>query len=119
MFKEALQKVFSSTDKVRLVALLGMDGIMIESCSDPDGTPFEIDLFSAEYSNLLKNINKTNTNIEFGDTREFLVRTDKYTIVINKIAEEYLIVSVIDKEGNLGRARYENNKAAITLEDSM
>ncbi len=119
MFKEALQKVFENTDGAKMVALLGMDGIMIESFTDPDGISFEDDLFSAEYSNLLKNINNTNNNIDFGDTREFLVRTSKYTIVINKIAEEYLIVSVLDKDGNFGRARYENNKAALVLEDDM
>ncbi len=119
MFKEILKQTYEKTDGALMVTLLGLDGIPIEKYYGAEEPDFDEELFCAEYSTYLKNFNKTNENIKFGNTKEYLVRTDKYTIVINTVAEEYLIVSVINQDGNLGRARYENNKAALTLTDKI
>lgn len=121
MFKEILQQVFDRTDGIIMVSLLGMDGLAIERLIRPkeECPEFEEDLLSAQYSTLFKNVALTNRDIGLAGTREVIVTTDKFLVVMNRAGEDFLVVSLLAADGNIGRARYENRKAAILLEGQV
>ena len=121
MFKDILQDAFDRTDGIIMMALLGMDGLPIERIIKPreECPDFEEDLLSAQYSTLLKNVEITNRDIGLEGTREILVSTDAFLVVINRVGDDLLVVSLVSSTGNLGRARYENKKAATRLEQEI
>lgn len=120
-FKSILQEVFDRTEGIMVVSILGMDGLPIERIARPKGErpEFEEDLLAAQYSTLFKNVAATNLDIGLAGTREIIVTTEKFIVVINRAGEDFMVVSLLSADGNLGRARYENRKAALQLEGAL
>jgi predicted regulator of Ras-like GTPase activity (Roadblock/LC7/MglB family) len=121
MLVTVLEELFERTDGIIMVSILGMDGLPIERVIRPkeECPAFEEELLSAQYSTLFKNVASTNVDIGLKGTREVIVATDEALVVINRINEDFLVVSLLSADGNLGRARYENRKAAIKLQGHL
>jgi predicted regulator of Ras-like GTPase activity (Roadblock/LC7/MglB family) len=117
-FTAVLQETFAATEGAVMVSLLGMDGLPIERVLQPreERPEFEEDLLSAQYSTLFKNVTLGNRDIGLRHTREVIVSTDDYIVVMNLAGNEFLVVTLLRASGNLGRARYENRRAAMRLE---
>lgn len=121
MFKEILQDGYDRTDDCIMMALLGMDGLAIERIHQPDGErpPYEEDLLNAEYPTLLRKVDNANRDIGFKGTRELIVATEDFIVIINRVGDDLMVVSLVSADGNLGKARYENKKAAVRFEQEL
>ena len=116
VFREALQRLQSRVEGTLAVTLIGLDGIPIESINEGQ---IPLDAVSAEFTGFLKSIQSSNNDIETGSVQHVAVMTDRYIINLSVVTSEYLILMVMSRDGNHGRARFELQKAKFALKDEL
>ncbi len=114
MFSGLLQKMVDHLDGARAAAIMGLDGIVVESASRQE--LLELELRAAEYSTLLHNSMRTASDTGLGDLQEMVIVTDQETLLIRLLNPSYFILLALDPATNLGRARFELRKAQLMLE---
>lgn len=95
---------------------MGTDGIAVQKVWQPEATEFDFDVAVAEYTSLLRNVKRTNSETGLGNLREITLSSDSGIFILRFITEEYFIAIVLKPAGNFGRARYELQKAELLLE---
>ena len=105
MFKEALQTVVDGTDGGMAGILMDFEGIAVESYVKGDA-PFSIDNIGAEFSVVVKSIQRAAESLEAGTANEVSILSDKVLTVIRVINKSYFIALALDPNGNLGKGRY-------------
>jgi len=108
MFNELLESITSKVEGTLGAIVMGMDGISIEKRL-PDDTNIEV--LAAEYTSLLKASSAAAQEIGQGPLEELIVSTDSSIITIRMITPEYFLLLLLNKDGNVGRARFELKKA--------
>ena len=103
MFKEAIRDVVEGTDGGIAGILMDFEGIAVDSYVK--GT-FDINSVGAEYSVILKSIQRATESLEAGGPREIAIQSEKGITVIRIINEEYFLALTLSPDGNLGKGRY-------------
>lgn len=119
MFKEVLQRALDETEGCFGVLIMGIDGITVEKVWQPDGTEANLDIAVAEYASLLRNINRTNSEIGMGRLQEITLTTESGIFILRFVSEDYFIAMVISVAGNFGRGRYELRRAELLLQKEL
>ena len=117
VFTERLHRVLQSVEGARAVAVIGRDGIAVERLAvaqEPN-----LDLATAQFTDIAKRFQAANAELEAGDLREMIEKTDRYLVVLSSITREYFLLLVLSSSGSLGRARFELRKAAADLYDEL
>ena len=104
MFKEAIRDVVEGTDGGIAGILMDFEGIAVDSYVK--GSSFDINAVGAEYSVILKSIQRATESLEAGGPREIAIQSDKVTTIIRIINEEYFLALTLSPDGNLGKGRY-------------
>jgi predicted regulator of Ras-like GTPase activity (Roadblock/LC7/MglB family) len=115
MFKEALETVVEGTDGGMAGIVMDFEGIALESYVK-DGAPFSIDTIGAEFSVVVKAIQRAAESLEAGTTNEVSILSDKVLTIIRVINETYFMALALDPAGNIGKGRYLLRIAAPKLE---
>lgn len=106
-----------------LADVAGCAGVEATAISDRDGIPVEsvgvaigdIEELVAEYSTFLRDVVQANRELQLGELDQVLVTGSRKVVVVTTITSDYFLVTVVDREGNPGRARFASRVAAFRL----
>ena len=106
-FRESIEKLLDRVDGAVSCVLMGFDGIAVDIATRPEAasTP-DVQTLSMELAHLIAQTRRTMDSIEAGTMEEFTLRTDKLTLVVRVLTNEYFLACAILPRANLGRARY-------------
>ena len=104
MFKEAIRDVVEGTDGGIAGILMDFEGIAVDSYVK--GGIFDINSVGAEYSVILKSIQRATESLEAGGAQEVAIQSAKVTTIIRIINEEYFLALTLSPDGNLGKGRF-------------
>jgi predicted regulator of Ras-like GTPase activity (Roadblock/LC7/MglB family) len=117
MFKEAIRDVVEGTDGGIAGILMDFEGIAVDSYAK--GGSIDINAVGAEYSVILKSIQRATESLEAGGPREIAIQSDKVTTIIRIINDEYFLALTLSPDGNLGKGRYLMRTAAPKLLEQL
>jgi len=103
MFKELFRDLEASIPGFRAGAVVGSDGIEIES-HVPADLPHEV--LSAELNGILRNLDRLQVEVGIGALEEVFVRTDVENILLMRLSPELFTLVITDRESPTGPARY-------------
>jgi predicted regulator of Ras-like GTPase activity (Roadblock/LC7/MglB family) len=110
-----------------LTDLRACQGVLMTSIADRDGIPVqswgggkgELDEIIAEYSNFLREVATANRELQLGDLEQVVVTAQRKLIIVTAITTEYFLLTVLDRNGNAGKARFASRIAAFRLRDDF
>ena len=105
MFQAVLKEVVENTEGGLATLLMDFEGIAVDSYSKP-GAPFDITTIGAEFSVVLKSIQRAAEMLEAGAMGEVAIQSEKVTTLIRVINESYFVAFSMSPDANLGKARY-------------
>ncbi|MBK9263440.1 MAG: hypothetical protein IPM54_27000 [Polyangiaceae bacterium] len=105
MFQTVLKEVVDGTEGGIASLLMDFEGITVDSYSKSDA-PFDINIIGAEFSVVLKSIQRAAQMLEAGDAAEVAIQAAKVTTLIRVLGNNYFIAFSLRPDGNLGKARY-------------
>ena len=105
MFKDALRAVVEGTEGGLASLLMDFQGVSVESYAR-EGTPFDIDTVGAEFSVVIKSIQRAAESLEAGGAQEVAVLAEKMITVIRVVNHDYFLAIALEPTGNVGKARY-------------
>jgi predicted regulator of Ras-like GTPase activity (Roadblock/LC7/MglB family) len=103
-FSDIIKRVVNDTEGALGALVVGLDGIAVEEYSV--NSEMDLQSMTAEYSSLLKEIEKSSQASDMGSTKEITVITDKAMIMLRRLNADYFFVLVMKPEGNFGKGRF-------------
>jgi predicted regulator of Ras-like GTPase activity (Roadblock/LC7/MglB family) len=113
-FAQALEVVATRVPEMRVVMIIGTDGIPIERLivqQDPN-----LETIAAEYTTLLRSSLAAANDTGLGDLHELSIVTESMTTLIVGITRDYFLFAVLSPGALLGRARFALRMAGAHLE---
>jgi predicted regulator of Ras-like GTPase activity (Roadblock/LC7/MglB family) len=117
MFKEAIRDVVEGTDGGIAGILMDFEGIAVDSYVKGDS--LDINAVGAEFSVILKSIQRATESLEAGGAREIAIQSDKVTTLIRILNDEYFLALTLSPDGNFGKGRYLMRTAAPKLIEQL
>ena len=117
MFKEAIRDVVEGTDGGIAGILMDFEGIAVDSYVK--GESVDITAVGAEYSVILKSIQRATESLEAGGAREIAIQSDKVTTLIRILTDDYFLALALTPDGNFGKCRYLMRTAAPKLIEQL
>jgi len=117
MFKEAIRDVVEGTDGGIAGILMDFEGIAVDSYVK--NSSFDINAVGAEYSVILKSIQRATESLEAGGPREIAIQSEKVTTIIRIINDEYFLALAVSPDGNFGKGRFLMRTAAPKLLEQL
>jgi len=117
MFKDAIRDVVEGTDGGLAGVLMDLEGIAVESYAKSEA--FDINAIGAEYSVILKSIQRATESLEAGGAREIAIQSEKVTTLIRVLNGEYFLALTLSPDGNYGKGRYLMRTAAPKLLEQL
>lgn len=105
MFQAVLKELVDGTEGGLATLLMDFEGIAVDSYSKP-GAPFNISEIGAEFSVILKSIQRAAQMLEAGDAAEIAVQAEKVTTLIRVVNPTYFVAFSMAPGANIGKARY-------------
>ncbi|HEX9756725.1 MAG TPA: roadblock/LC7 domain-containing protein [Nitrospiria bacterium] len=116
-FEESLRRITNNMEDSMGVALVGMDGIVVEEHKrDP---LLDLHSLGAEYCSVIKGLEKTSDSLSMGVMRELSVVAEKSTVLLKRINDEYFLLLVVGSDGNFGKGRFLMKKELYHLEKEL
>ncbi len=110
MFSESIQKMVDRVDGGVAGILMGFDGISVESYTRsalaPDAQTPDIQTVGMELAHVITQVRRAAELLEVGGLREVTIRSDKLTVLVYALNEEYFVACALRPDGNFGKARY-------------
>ena len=117
MFKEAIRDVVEGTDGGLAGILMDFEGIAVDSYVKAE--LMDINAVGAEYSVILKSIQRATESLEAGGPREVAIQSEKVTTLIRILNEEYFLALTLLPDGNFGKGRFLMRTAAPKLLEQL
>lgn len=118
MFKEAIRAVVDGTEGGLAGILMDFEGIAVDSYAKPE-VPFDINSVGAEYSVIVKSIQRAAESLEAGGAKEVAIQSEKVTTLIRIINGEYFLAVAMSPDGNFGKGRFLMRTAAPKLLEQL
>jgi predicted regulator of Ras-like GTPase activity (Roadblock/LC7/MglB family) len=113
MFRENIQKLVDRLDGGVGGVVMGFDGIAVDAYTPQGGAAAtgghlpEIQTVGMEFAHLAAQARRGALSLNIGALRELTIRTDRLTVLIQVINQDYFVACAVLSEGiNLGKARY-------------
>jgi predicted regulator of Ras-like GTPase activity (Roadblock/LC7/MglB family) len=103
MFNKILQTIFDSVKGIKLLAIFDKDGFIIEKI---DETNRHADELTAEFSSVLKYIDKVTTFLVTGKMSRMLIECDNEKFYLYKLNNYYYIVAVVEPVTIIGKLKF-------------
>lgn len=104
MFKELLMKVVERSGPLLGIALVSLDGIAIEKIHDDRS--LNLDTLIAEFTDRMKKIAQAGDEMGTGDARELVAFTERATVILRAVHEDYFLLCAAPPDGNTGKVRH-------------
>ena len=117
VFQDILRRIAERVEGTRAVSLVGVDGIPIDSYGRFEG--LTVESVAAELGTFVKNAQSPHSAAQAGTVQQLAVITDRATAILSRVTEEYYLLLLLSREGNLGRGRFELRRAALSLEKEL
>ncbi len=114
VFRDTLRRIAERVADTRAVAIVGLDGIPVETYSV--GEDVSIESVAAELLALVKAAQNPHAQLSFGAIRELALVGDGQRAVLSRISAEYYLLLLLGGEGALGHGRFELARAATGLQ---
>lgn len=115
MFKTALTAILERTENSLGALIMGTDGIAVEQVLSDEGRDLNLDVAAAEFTTLVRNAQRTGSDIGHGRLRELVMAYDDVSIIARLINDEYFLLLALHPDAVLGRGRFELRKAELDL----
>lgn len=116
-FGENLRRIAGSLQDAAGVALVGMDGIVVEEHKADD--LLDLSALAAEFSTLLRQMEEASSSQRFGRAQELCFFGEKGVIVIKKINADYFMLLVMQSELNFGKSRFLVKREIARMEKDL
>jgi predicted regulator of Ras-like GTPase activity (Roadblock/LC7/MglB family) len=117
IFRDTLRGIAERVADTRAVAIVGVDGIPIETYSV--GEDVSIESVAAELMALVKSAQNPRAELAFGAIRELALVGRGQRAVLSRISPEYYLLLLLGGEGTLGHGRFELARAATGLQKEL
>jgi predicted regulator of Ras-like GTPase activity (Roadblock/LC7/MglB family) len=117
MFKDVLQGLVGRLDEARGAAIVGIDGIALEEHSR--GKNLDLERLAAECTSLIKAAGETGRALEQGPAKELVLRCEGAQTILRSLTADYFLCLILGPDAQLGRARYELQKACHRMEGEL
>jgi predicted regulator of Ras-like GTPase activity (Roadblock/LC7/MglB family) len=117
VFRETLRGIAERVEGARAVAIVGLDGIAVETYDVVQDV--SIELVAAELLSFLKSARNSRAQMFSGQIREMIVGGEEHRIVLFRISRGYYLLLLLGDGGIVGHGRYELAKAAVALEKEL
>jgi len=116
-FREHLKNLAEKIEDLTGVAIADMDGMIIEEYK-PDPA-FDMAMMVAEYGTFWYSADKAGLSCDIGLANEVCVFTEKATVVIRKISQDYFLILAIAAGKGFGKGRFHARMIADLLEEEI
>lgn len=100
-----LNEMLQQVDGAYAAMLMGYDCIAIDEVHTGD-PGFDVQLMTVEYATVIKEIRHTVEVVGAGDMEEITITTKSSRMIIRVLNEQMFAAFVLDRNGNIGKARY-------------
>jgi predicted regulator of Ras-like GTPase activity (Roadblock/LC7/MglB family) len=116
-FVESLRRVTNNLKDSKGIALVGMDGIVVEEHKkDPT---LDLQSLGAEYSAMMREVQRVNSSLQIGDVREVSVLNRQGDRDLPTTQQRIFSCLSGEPEGNLGKGRFLIRREIATLEKEL
>jgi predicted regulator of Ras-like GTPase activity (Roadblock/LC7/MglB family) len=105
-FREHLQHVVENVDGAVACALMGVDGIEVDSHHLQGEDGLDVQTLLVEYSSILRAAREAAAAHQAGGVSELSVQSERLLVVARLVSPEYFLVVALRPDGNFGKARY-------------
>jgi len=107
MFQSLLKEVVDGVDGGLATLVMDFEGIAVDAYSKPSPpVDFDIQTIGAEFSVVIKSIQRASEMLEAGLPAEITVTAEKIVTLIRVVSDTYFIAFTLTPEANIGKARY-------------
>ena len=117
MFVERLEQVADRIAGTVALALVARDGIPVESIRR--GENVDLDLLAAELMSQVRAVSQNHRELAVGRVRQLSVTTDRLTLMVSSVTDDYYLMLVLDSDDHVGRARFELRRAVLLFEKDL
>ena len=117
MFQAVLKEVVENTEGGLASLLMDFEGIAVDSYVTSES--LDITAVGAEFSVILKSIQRATESLEAGGAREIAIQSEKVTTLIRILNDEYFLALTLAPDGNFGKCRYLMRTAAPKLLEQL
>jgi predicted regulator of Ras-like GTPase activity (Roadblock/LC7/MglB family) len=114
---DSLQQVVRDLEESDGIALVGMDGIVVEE--QKRDARIDLQALGAEFSGLLKTAGKLTESVEWGGVTEMMMSAEHFVVILRQVTAEYFLILVVRPDGNLGKARFLLRRAGSQLKTEL
>jgi len=114
---ENLQHMMQQLEETSGVAIVGMDGIVVEEQKRDD--QLDLQAIGAEFSALLKSAGKVCESVDWGGVEELVTSAAHFVVVLRLVTPEYFLILVMPHDGNLGKARFLLRRTGLQLKKEL
>jgi predicted regulator of Ras-like GTPase activity (Roadblock/LC7/MglB family) len=114
---ENLQQVIQELEESSGVAIVGMDGIVVEEQKRDD--QIDLQALGAEFSALLKAAGKLCESAAWGGVTELVTSAEQFVVILRFVTPEYFLILVMPQNGNLGKARFLLRRTGLQLKKEL
>lgn len=98
--------------------IMGYDGIAIDEYVS-EGTGLDVQTLTIEYASVLKEIKRTVGVLKTGDLEEVSIISERCSVVVRGISDDFFVALVLTPEGNFGKARYLLKRAVPGFREAL
>ena len=111
MFRDRLEDLVERIDGALALTLVARDGIIVQSVSR--GEHPDLEVLAAEIPERLRMLARQVPELKDSDLRYMNVTTDRYTMMLSSLNDDYSLLLLMGPEGSGGRARFELRRALL------
>jgi predicted regulator of Ras-like GTPase activity (Roadblock/LC7/MglB family) len=118
-FGEVLQDATHNVEGLVAAALVGLDGIGVETVLAEGVEGVNAEELEVELATLVSGVNRTLKNLSAGKAKEVIVEGDNLSYFISMVDGNYFVAYVLQGNANLGRARFEVRRATQRIRENF
>ncbi len=107
MFQTLLKGVVDGVDGGLATLVMDFEGIAVDAYARPNPpVEFDIQTIGAEFSVVVKSIQRATEMLEAGEPAEVMIQASKVTTIIRVVNETYFVAFALLPDSNVGKARF-------------
>ncbi len=119
MFNERLMQLKNRIQGTLALALVAKDGIPVEWVSTQGRLELDLELIAAELMSQIRAISQNHQELSVGDVRHIAVNTDRMTLMVSRVTNDYFLLLILRAGSNQGLARFELRRAVLLFEQDL